>query len=427
MRISGRGLLTTILAWALAINAWAYDYPLKDPYLATIIGTPTEFRPALPPKVEVEALTLEVFPERRPPDVFWYEKGLRYSLAPQKGEAPLIFVIAGTGASHDSEKMTFLQTALHANGFHVVCLPSPTHMNFIATASTTGVPGRIVEDAQDLHRVMTLVWEALRGRIRVSSFHLTGYSLGAAQAAFVAKLDEERRVFNFQKVFMINPPVSLFTSAQILDRLLVRGVPGGPDNFDAFFQQVFGKFSEIYQIMGYVDFSGDYLYDAYREVYTAAPPSQDVMAGLIGTSFRLSSGNMVFSADVMSHVGLIVPRERVLRASDSLTDYFKVAARTSFVDYFDELLYPYFRSRNPGLTREELIDETSLRSIEGYLRRTPTIGVVSNADELILTPEDLRFLQDVFGARARIYPFGGHCGNLGFRDNVAHMIGFFRN
>ena len=36
--------------------------------------------------------------------------------------------------------------------------------------------------------MMTLAWEQVKGRIKVSEFYLTGYSLGASQSAFVAKI-----------------------------------------------------------------------------------------------------------------------------------------------------------------------------------------------------------------------------------------------
>ena len=155
-------------------------------------------------------------------------------------------------------------------------------------------------------------------------------------------------------------------------------------------------------------------------------PRRENLAGMIGTVFRLASSNMIFTADVMANYGLIVPKNRVLGSADSLTDYFKVTNRVSFIDYFNEFLYPYSRSRNPGLTKEALIEGTSLRSIEPYLRNSPKIVLMDNEDDLILTPADLSFLKDVFGARAKIYPRGGHLGNLTFRDNIAYMINFFQ-
>ena len=109
-------------------------------------------------------------------------RGLRYSLARQKSEAPLIFIIAGTGAGHRSSKMQFMERLFYEAGFHVICLPSPTVSNFIVTASATMVPGNLVDDSRDLYRVMGLAWNQVKSRIKVSDFYLTGYSLGATQS-----------------------------------------------------------------------------------------------------------------------------------------------------------------------------------------------------------------------------------------------------
>jgi hypothetical protein len=423
-----------VLIWAVIVGisgapAAAYDYPVKDPYAATIAGTPTELQAELPESIDYELLSLKVFPDRPTPDVFWYQREFLYTLSYQKQEAPLIFVIAGTGSSFYSSSMIFLQKAFYKAGFHVICLSSPTQMNFVATASATCVPGNIVEDTQDLYRVMSMAWEQVKDRIKVSQFYLTGYSLGASQAAFVSKLDEEKRVFNFKKVLMINPAVSLYTSAKILDGMVLRVAPTqGPEEFDRWFKEILGGFGRIYKQMHQPPLDSDFLYDVYRFLLKqGVTPKQDNMAGMIGTVFRVASTNMIFTADVMSNYGLIVPKNRELGSADSLTDYFKVTTRVSFIDYFNELLYPFFKSRDPGLTKEALIASTSLRSIETYLRNSPKIFLMDNEDDLILTPEELAFLKKVFGPRAKIYPYGGHLGNLTYKDNVADMINVFKS
>ena len=423
-----------VLIWAVIVGfsgapAAAYDYPVKDPYAATIAGTPTELQAEVPEKIDYELLSLKVFPDRPTPDVFWYQREFLYTLSYQKQEAPLIFIIAGTGSSFYSSSMIFLQKAFYKAGFHVICLSSPTQMNFVATASETCVPGNIVEDTQDLYRVMTMAWEQVKDRIKVKEFYLTGYSLGASQAAFVSKLDEGKRVFNFKKVLMINPAVSLYTSAKILDGMVLRVVPTqGPEEFDRWFKQILGGFGQIYKLMHQPPLDSDFLYDVYRYLMkTGQTPRQDNMAGMIGTVFRIASSNMIFTADVMSNYGLIVPKNHVLGSADSLTDYFKDVTRVSFIDYFNEMLYPYFKSKEPGLTKEALIASTSLRSIESYLRNSPKIFLMDNEDDLILTPEELAFLKDVFGPRAKIYPYGGHLGNMTYKDNIADMINVFKS
>jgi len=221
--------------------AGAYDYPIKDPYAATIAGTPTQLEPPVPESIDYDLLGLKVFPDRPTPDVFWYQREFLYTLSYQKQEAPLIFVIAGTGSSFYSSSMIFFQRVFYQAGFHVICLSSPTQMNFITTASATCVPGNIVEDSQDLYRVMTLAWEQVKDRIKVKEFYLTGYSLGASQSAFISKLDEEKRIFNFKKVLMINPAVSLYTSAQILDGMILQAVPNpAPEEYDRWFNEILG-------------------------------------------------------------------------------------------------------------------------------------------------------------------------------------------
>jgi len=399
-----------------------YDYPFVNPYEATVLGTPKIYAPDIPGDVRVKELALTVFKDRKIPRIFWYQDRLRCSLASQKEKAPLLINISGTGGSYNSSKMNSMQRVFFNAGFHVLSLSSPTHPNFIVTASESMVPGHIVEDSKDLYRVMELAWEQVKDEIEVSEFYLTGYSLGAAQSAFVSKLDEEKKVFNFKKVLMINPPVNLLSSATLLDRMLEENIPGGLDNFDQFFDGIVNKISTNYDRIRMIDFSDP---DALYELYKHDPPPETVMAALIGIAFRLSSGNMIFTSDVMAKNGFIVPADAELTTTTSLTDFAIVTNLTSFADYFNGCFYPYFRSKNSSVTKEGLIKETSLESIEDYLRNSSKIGVVTNEDELILEPDEIDFFRRVFDTRAVIYPKGGHCGNMDHAANVAYMTSFF--
>jgi pimeloyl-ACP methyl ester carboxylesterase len=404
-------------------RAEGYDYPFVNPYEATVIGTPEMYQKVLQDKIRLKNLQLTIFKNRHIPDVFWYHQKLRCSLAYQNKKAPLIINIAGTGAGHDSMKMKAMEKAFFNAGFHVLSLPSPTHANFIVTASTSMVPGYIEQDARDLYRVMALAWDKIKTDIEVSEFYLTGYSLGAAQSAFVSKLDEEKKLFGFKKVLMINPPVNLFNSVQRLDQMLEDNIPGGLDHFDAFFDKVFQKISEYYSEENQIDLTDpDFLYELYKK----SPPKESGLAALIGTSFRFSSSNMIFTSDVMVKGGFIVPANLELSPYTSLTDYGVVTFRTSFTDYFHELFYPYFKAKDPGLTKKEIIKRVSLESIGEYLKKTKKIGLVGNEDDLILAPGEVEFLRRIFNSRAVIYPNGGHCGNIEHQSNVAYMTNFFK-
>jgi hypothetical protein len=135
---------------------------------------------------------------------------------------------------------------------------------------------------------------------------------------------------------------------------------------------------------------------------------------------------MVFSSDVMTNGGYVVPKNRVLTATDPLRDYLVVCIHLSFINYFDEFFYPYLRKTRPGLTREALIESLGLRSIEGYLQSSPKFSAITNEDDFILVPGEIDYLRRLFGERTKVYPRGGHLGNLEYRDNMADFIGFFK-
>lgn len=403
--------------------AYAYDYPFADPYVATVLGTPAEFAYDLPKEVPLKFDTVKMFPKRKVPGILWNLDELHYSYLRQKGPAPLIFLIAGTGASFQSAKMQIMQKAFYQTGYHVISLSSPTHPNFIVAASSSGVPGHLEEDSSDLYQVMQSIWEKLQKKMEVTDFFLTGYSLGAAESAFIAKLDEEDKVFNFSKVLLINPPVSLYNSVQVLDKLLVDNLPGGIDNFNAFYRRLITALTDVYVHGDNVEFNDQFLYQAFKY---RKPKSDEPLAAMIGVDFRISSQNMVFTSDVLTKAGYVVPKGIEMRRHDRPTEYVKVLARLSFVDYFEGLFLPYFQGKNPSLTETDLIRMTSLKYLEDYLRTSPKFGLIHNEDDIILLPGEIDYLRDLFGSRAQIFPHGGHCGNMAYPDNVMAMVNFFQ-
>jgi len=425
--VNYRSALTTLFlsVWLAvpAAPAAEYGFPLTNRYAATILGTPPELQAELPTEIPFRIGQVTVLPARKVPAVLWLGDRLDYSYSLQPGPAPLVFIIAGTGANHLASKMQHLQRVLYQAGCHVVGLPSPTHPNFLATASSRGVPGVLAEDAADLYRVMQLILRQLHERADITGHVLAGYSLGGAQAAFVSRLDESLQTFNFRKVLMINPPVNLFDTVLRLDQMLEANIPGGLDNLDHFLDQIFDSFSKVYRRGDFVDLNNQFLYAVYRE---GTAFDDAMLEAVIGADFRFSSTNLAFSADVLTRAGYAVPKGRNLLRGDSLTVYYKVLSRLSFDDYIEGLLLPSWQAGEPGLTRAEMATRVDLRSIETYLRTSPKLGLMHNVDDIILGPGDIDWFRDVFGARAIIYPYGGHCGNLDYRDNVAEIIRFFR-
>jgi hypothetical protein len=104
-------LLILVAAAGLLVTgqAGAYDFPFEDPLLATVVGTPSQYQADLPEDVPRKTLELTIKPPGQIPEIFWYDRALRYSFLKQKQPAPLIFVIAGTGGGHTGRTIVMTQ------------------------------------------------------------------------------------------------------------------------------------------------------------------------------------------------------------------------------------------------------------------------------------------------------------------------------
>lgn len=419
------GLILSAPLLAQDIDPAGYGYPLENPFEATIATTPPELRPPLPTDDDIDQsdYSLKLRPEREfeLPSNFWPVKTLRYRLARQDKPAPLIFIIAGTGAHYSNNTMEFLKKLFYGAGFHVVQLSSPSSWDFMAAASRFATPGLSMDDADDLYRVMQAV-RAQHPKLPITEFYLTGYSLGGLHAAFVSQLDETRRSFNFKRVLLLNPPVNLYTSVTNLDRLVQTRVKGIDDD-NTFYEVVLAKLTRYFQQRGYIDLNDALLYDFQQSRQRL---SNEEMAMLIGTSFRFSSADIAFTSDLINRRGLITPTKYPIDEGTDLSPFFKRALQCDFDCYITEQLIPMWRARYDGGSLTQMVNQVSLYALEEYLKTSDKIAVMHNADDVILGPGDLGFLRRTLGDRLTLYPLGGHCGNLNYRVNTKAMLEYFR-
>jgi pimeloyl-ACP methyl ester carboxylesterase len=420
------------MALALAAPASAqaqfmgvYDYPFVSPLAATVAATPPANQARLIPAREfarlVEERHVRPFPERRVPPMFWWlGSGMPYALLKQnRPRAPLFFVIGGTGAGHNSAKSLGLANVLYQAGFHVVTLPNPTHSSFIVTASSDSVPGQLDRDAQDLYRVMTMIAADLADEITVAGHYLGGYSLGGTHTAFVNELDRRERRLDFAKAVIINPAVNLYESVNRLDAMVADNLTADRRAVTEFIDRLFDQIVLLYSSSSQVDFSDpNFLYRAYAVL---EPPERELEL-LIGLTFRLTSNDLAFTSDVMTNAAYVVPRDARLTATTSLTDVMLEGLRLNFVDFFDGLYLPFVQKREPRVTREQLVARESLRPLEAHLRQDRRVVLVGTQDDPILSREEMLWLAEVFGDRARIFPTGGHCGSMDQREFVREML-----
>ncbi len=416
--------LMTVLIIFFKIASYSmgeYNYPFKDPYIATVIGSSNMMTPGVSEEVPRSEYTIKFSPYKKPPKHLWYHKGFKFSLVKQDHKAPLIFLIAGTGTSYSSWKMKSFERIFYDAGFHVISISSPVNSNFLVTASNIKMPGLLFNDSRDIYNVMKKSYEKIKNKIDIDEFYLMGYSLGGTQAAYVTMFDDEEKYFDFKRVLMVNPAVNLFDSATILDNMLDDNISGGRANIDQFLEKIYNEIGH-HIANSDVRVNEDTIYNAFKENFL----SQNELAALIGIAFRIIAIDVNYLGDVLNNKGVYVPKDKEIGKFEPLEPYLEKINFASFADYMRNIAYPHYKEIYKDLTFEELVAKTDMHEIKDYLLSTEKIALVTNEDELILTPDNLYFLRETFKGRSIIYPLGGHCGNMYYTTNVENMVRYFQ-
>ena len=409
-----------VLFIILSLTAFSYNFPIDDPYSATIIGSATMMTPGVSENIPLKVYEIQIKDKKEIPDVFWYASKFKFSFSKQKNKkAPLIFVLAGTGSDYNTTRVKFMQRIFHDAGYHTIAISSQMSQQFMISASSNSVPGLLLEDNKDIYKSMKLAYNKIKDQVEVTDFYIMGYSLGGSNAAVLSYIDEKEKVFNFKRVFMVNPPVNLYNSAVKLDKYLDDYTGGKTEGIEKLLNttlaKVKGGLTSEYANIGadtiYNIVKGDILSDAEKRAY-------------IGLAFRLTSTDLNFISDFMTRSHVYTKNPEKVDKYTNMKEYFKAVNFATFEDYVNKIGFPYYKKHNKDYSIEALKREASLKVIEDYLRTSPKIAAVTNADELILIEKDFAFLNDVFKDRLVIYAMGGHCGNMFYKENVDVMLKF---
>ena len=409
-----------VLFLILSLTAFSYNFPIDDPYSANIIGSATMMTPGVSENIPLKVYELQIKDKKDIPDVFWYASKFKFSFSKQKNKkAPLIFVLAGTGSDYNAIRVKFMQRIFHDAGYHTIAISSQMSQQFMISASTNVMPGMLINDNEDIYKAMKLAYDKIKDQVEVTDFYIMGYSLGGTNAAVLSYIDEKEKAFNFKRVFMVNPPVELYDSAVKLDKYLDDYTGGKTEGIEKLLNTTLyrlkGGLTNEYANIGadtiYNIVKGDILSDAEKKAY-------------IGLAFRLTSNDLNFISDFITKSHVYTKNPDKVNKYTNMKEYFKAVNFATFEDYVNKVGFPYYKKYNKDFSIEDLKREASLRVIEDYLRTSPKIAAVTNADELILNEKDINYLKDVFKDRLVIYPKGGHCGNMFYKENVDVMVKF---
>jgi hypothetical protein len=385
---------------------------------ATVFGAPPQNLAPMPSRVPLAEINIALPWARPVPDVFWFDRKLRVWLSVQPRPAPLAIVISGTGSDGNTAKLSTLRGALYGAGYHVLTMPSPTFPGFIASASSTGVAGDLMQDGRDLYAAMQAIVARLPRKVRVTEIDVLGYSLGGANAAIVKAIDAAQGKLKIHRAVMIDPPVSLFASIGRLDKLFAIDVGAGDDAIESMYRRLYAELANLYRASDRVQIDEEFILGAAAAILK----TDAEFSAAIALSFRLDLVNVFFAGDLYAGTGVVVDPQHPPKVGDSLEETQRLLRLKPFAEYFTKVFAPYYLKQRPDATAASLVADNRLDVIGDTLRNDPDYYAQTNSDDVILDARELKWLKDTLGSRIAVYDHGGHLGNIGERQQVSDML-----
>lgn len=404
-------------AFAQRVDEASYRYPYKAPYLATTTVALMKGSEN-PPTSEINDLRIKVLDHRD--DVYLLEGmgTIRYRFYQQNGSAPLIFIIPGLAGSAYSGSAGFLAEWLAGNGFQVIILPSPFNWNFTLAASASGYPGHTQEDSKDLYSVMQRVLADVKSRChaQIGKIGMLGFSDGALYTSYISKIDAEQRRIGADIYLLVNPPVDLLEAARKIDQMAAIGKQYGTDQKKQIEAYAFGVLAEALKS----DIDNPYYFADWDKRLQL---NDKQIKFLIGKNFHDSVGDTIYTLDLATNLDYLKTPISWGYRSARLEE----ARSYNLMHYVETFVIPRLRriSNYKEMNLQALDRLNSMRGIKSVLENNRSVFLMHNLDDILVSPEDIAYLEEVFGDRAMIYPHGGHLGNLWYPDNKKHILDVF--
>ena len=408
--LAALGLLTR------SIEAADYNYPYRDPYLATatsaILGNDEATA-----RVESNVLHVPGLPGRNKLPSLEGRGDLSLAFYRQNQAAPLLFILAGVGSNPYFGVGPYLASLFYRAGSHVVILPSPLNWNFALSASTSGAPGYAPADARDLYDVMQKTLTILRDRYNVkpTAIRFLGVSLGALEGAHLSVIDADEGKIGIANYLLINPPLDLHYALKKIDEWSRLAQKFGPEKSR-------GLVSKALAIV-----------DSFSDETPDDPAVIDRMAKKLA-GFTTEELQYLLAESLQSqlyeliYVTQVIQDQNVLPApKDDMRKRLQEAKSFTLVDYYWKIAVPLWQKQlgDSQADPESLLQRSSLAPIVDRLRSNPKVHIMDNLDDFFAERKSIEALKEALGDQVTLYPYGGHLGNIWYPENKKTVLRFF--
>ena len=407
-------VVAATLAFRLSsIEAAEYNYPYRDPYLATattaILSDAGATRKTPSDVVHVPGL-----PGRNKLLSLEGRGDVSIALYRQNRPAPLIFILAGIGSSPYFGVGPYLASLFYKEGAHIVILPSPMSWNFALAASRSGAPGFAPDDARDVYEVMQKTLATLKERydLKTTAIRFMGVSLGALQGAYLSVLDEDERKIGIAKYLLVNPPVDLFYAVGKLDEWNALRNKFGADKS----QSIVAKAVTIVESFSEEGRDNPAVFDRLAKKFAAFTTEE--LQFLIAENLQSQLSELVYVTQALHDQNILTAPKGEMRRR------LQEARNFTFRDYNEKIAVPLWRlhAREPDAGLETFINRGSLARILDRLRGNPKVHLTHNADDFLAERKSIEDLKQALGDQMTLYPYGGHLGNLWYPANKAMAL-----
>ena len=398
-------------------DAAEYNYPYRDPYIATAT-TAILSDDGATPRVNSEVVHVPGLPGRNQLPSLEGRGDLSIALYRQSRPAPLTFILAGIGSNAYFGIGPYLASIFYKEGAHIVILPSPMSWNFALAASRSGAPGLAPDDARDLYEVMQKTLSLLRKRydLKITAINLIGVSLGALQGAYLSVIDDDGGKIGIAKYLLVNPPVDLFYAVRKLDEW--NALRNKFDNDKS--QEIVAKAIAI--VESFSDERSDHPEVFERLVRKFAGFTTEELQFLVAVNLQSQLSDLVYVTQVMRDQGVLsAPKGQMRRRLQEASNF-------TFTDYNEKIAVPSWKlhGREPEAALETYIEKGSLATILDRLRGNAKVHIIHNADDLFAERKSIEELKDALGDQVTLYPYGGHLGNIWYPENKTRALKLLR-
>jgi pimeloyl-ACP methyl ester carboxylesterase len=331
---------------------------------------------------------------------------------------PLVILIPGIGGASDESNANHLAKIFQSVGFHVLTFNDPVSWGYALTVSANGAPGNFPEDSKVFYRHIqdVLARTITRFQPQYSGIWLLGYSLGAQYAQEILKIDDVEKKFNFQRVFLLNPPLDIGYTLDKYDQINKEGdkiIAGGLSIYDSLYGELLSFASELLKITSPADQLKYYM--------THYPLSKRQSEILIGGSFKSSLDEVLFVASIVN------PHSKDFFKS-YLDDFnrqnrYSEIHNVTFGQYFKNFVFPDLNIEQKTMA-STLVATMSMKYNMNNLLQDPRVRFVLTADDPISSPDDIALFAQEFKERTLLLQVGGHCGMYWFPAFAADFKAF---